>query len=176
MLISNYITPVMLFDPSGNTPRWLKIAGWVGLAVGVVLVVAAITILTMRISTATFLGAVAVGASKGILIGASIGIGVGATAGAVGSLVAGEEFGSKEFWSNTAYSTMLGFGIGAVVGGVIGGMNGANQWYNAKALEFTNVGSNEVVLGRTLIMSRSQKTEVQLTSILQMKYGRQQNQ
>lgn len=25
---------------------------------------------------------------------------------------------------------------------------GANSWYNARALEFTNAGSNEVVLGR----------------------------
>lgn len=28
-------------------------------------------------------------------------------------------------------------------------MRGANQWYNAKTLEFTNIGSNEVVLGRS---------------------------
>ena len=28
-------------------------------------------------------------------------------------------------------------------------MPGANCWYNAKAIEFTNVGSKEVVLGRS---------------------------
>ena len=44
---------------------------------------------------------------------------------------------------------LMGFGIGAVVGAVIGGFAGANGWYNAKALEFTNVGTKNVVLGRS---------------------------
>lgn len=49
---------------------------------------------------------------------------------------------------------MLRFGVGAGeifggVGAISGGFYGANGWYNAKALEFTNTGSNEVVLGRS---------------------------
>ena len=138
----------MYVDPDGNSPEWLKIAGWIGLTVGIVLVVAAITVLTAGVGTATLAGAIAVGAAKGILIGAAIGTGVGAAIGAGGSLIAGEEFGSTEFLENTMYSAMTGFGIGALVGGVVGGFCGANGWYNTKALEFTNFGSNEVLLGR----------------------------
>lgn len=44
---------------------------------------------------------------------------------------------------------MIGFGAGAVVGAIAGGIAGANSWYATKALEFTNMGSKEVVLGRS---------------------------
>ena len=141
--------PVNYFDPSGHAPQWLQIAGWVGLGVGILVCCVAIGILTAGVGTATFLGAVAVGAAKGALIGAAIGVGAGAIAGGAGAMIAGEEFGSSEFWSDVLYGGMLGFGAGAVVGAVAGGFHGANGWYNAKALEFTNVGSNEVVLGRS---------------------------
>ena len=60
----------------------------------------------------------------GTLVGAAAGIGIGATAGAIGSLIAGEEFGSEEFWSNTLYSSMAGFGAGAVIGAAVGGTIG----------------------------------------------------
>lgn len=139
----------MYADPSGHAPQWLQIAGWIGLGVGILVCGVAIGILTAGVGTATFLGAVAVGAAKGALIGAAIGVGAGAIAGGAGAMIAGEEFGSSEFWSDVLYGGMLGFGVGAVVGAVAGGFHGANGWYNAKALEFTNVGSNEVVLGRS---------------------------
>jgi len=114
--------PVMYSDISGYAPEWLKTMGIVGAIVGTVLVVAAITILTCGVGTATLAGAIAVGAAKGALIGAAIGVGVGATAGAVGSIIAGEEFGSSEFWSNTGYGAMAGFGIGALIGAISGGI------------------------------------------------------
>lgn len=117
------MTPVMYSDISGYAPEWLKTAGIVGAIVGTVLVVAAITILTCGVGTATLAGAIAVGAAKGVLIGAAIGIGVGATAGAVGSLIAGEQFGSNEFWSNTLYASLAGFGVGALIGGIYGGVS-----------------------------------------------------
>lgn len=141
--------PVMYADPSGYAPQWLKIAGWIGLAVGTALCIGAITILTAGVGTATFLGTVAVGAAKGALIGAGIGIGVGTIAGGVGAIISGESFGSNEFWSDVLYGGMLGFGIGSLIGAITGGFVCANGWYNAKAIEFTHVGSKEVVLGRS---------------------------
>ena len=141
--------PVNYSDVSGHAPQWLQIAGWVGLGVGILVCGVAIGILTAGVGTTAFLGAVAVGAAKGALIGAAIGVGAGAIVGGAGALISGEEFGSSEFWSDVLYGGMLGFGVGAVVGAVAGGFYGANGWYNAKALEFTNVGSNEVVLGRS---------------------------
>lgn len=86
----------------------------------------AIGILTAGVGTATFLGAVVVGAAKGALIGAAIGVGAGAIAGGAGAMIAGEEFGSSEFWSDVLYGGMLGFGVGTVVGAVAGGVHGAN--------------------------------------------------
>ena len=141
--------PIMNIDPSGHAPQWLQIAVWIGLGVGILVCGVAIGILTAGVGTATFLGAVAVVAAKGALIVAAIGVGAGAIAGGAGAMIAGEEFGSSELWSDVLYGGMLGFGVGAVVGTVAGGFYGANGWYNAKALEFTNVGSNEVVLGRS---------------------------
>jgi len=141
--------PIVYADPSGHAPEWLQIAGWIGLGVGILVCGVAIGILTVGVGSATFLGAVAVGAAKGALIGATIGVGAGAIVGGAGALISGEEFGSSEFWSDVLYGGMLGFGVGAVVGAVAGGFHGAKGWYNAKALEFTNVGSNEVVLGRS---------------------------
>ena len=138
-----------MVDPTGHAPQWLQILGWIGLAVGVLICTIAIGILTAGVGTATFLGAVAVGAAKVALIGATIGVGAEAIFGGAGAIIAGNEFGSSEFWSDVLYGGMLGFGIGAFVGAISGGFYGANGWYNAKALEFTNAGSNEVVLGRS---------------------------
>lgn len=104
--------PIMMVDFSGRAPKWLRIAGWIGLVVGVVLCAIAIGILTCGVGTATLFCAIAVGAAKGALIGASIGIGVGAIA---------------------------------------GGFSGANGWYNARVLEFTNYGTNDEVIIRKYI-------------------------
>ena len=46
--------------------------------------------------------------------------------------------------TGNAWREGLLFGFGAVVGAVIGGFLGANGWYNAKALEFTNQPSGYV--------------------------------
>lgn len=127
--------PISYCDPSGHAPQWLQVAGGIGLGVGILICGVAIGILTARVGTATFLGAVAVGAAKGALIGAAIGVGAGAIAGGSGAMISGEEFGSSEFWSNVLYEGMLGFGVGAVIEAVAGGIHGANGWYNAKALE-----------------------------------------
>lgn len=140
--------PVNMADPEGCAPKWLQIVGWVGFAIGATLCIASTIILFSGLSTATFIGAVVIGAAKGSLIGAGIGFGVGAVVGGVGAVLNGEEFGSKEFWSDFLYGGMAGFGVGAIVGAVYGGFYGANGWYNAKALEFTNSGSSEVFLGK----------------------------
>ena len=140
--------PVNMADPDGCAPKWLQIVGWVGFAIGATLCIASTIILFSGLSTATFIGAVVIGAAKGSLIGAGIGFGVGAVVGGVGAVLNGEEFGSKEFWSDFLYGGMAGFGVGAIVGAVYGGFYGANGWYNAKALEFTNSGSSEVFLGK----------------------------
>lgn len=99
--------PVMLTDSTGYAPEWLKTAAVI---TGVVLVVAAITILTFGVGTGTLLGAIAVGASKGALIGAAVGTAAGA---GIGYAVNGKE-GAIE-------GAMLGFGGGALAGAVIGG-------------------------------------------------------
>lgn len=118
----------MYSDITGYAPEWLKTAGIIGAIVGTVLVVAAITVLTCGVGTTvlagTLAGAIIHGAAVGALIGAAAGIGLGATAGAVGSLIAGEKFGSEEFWSNTLYGSMAGFGAGAIIGAAIGGVAG----------------------------------------------------
>ena len=74
------------------------------------------------VSTATLVGAIAVGAAKGALIGAGIGIGVGSIAGGIGAVASGEELGSSEFWSDVLYGGMLGFGVGSLIGAISGGV------------------------------------------------------
>ncbi len=131
----------MYSDISGYAPEWLKTAGTIGAIVGAVLVVAAITVLTCGVGTATLAGAIAVGAAKGILIGAAIGAGVGASAGAIGSLMAGEEFGSSEFWSNTLYGGMAGFGIGVLAGGIYSGISAGTSFNSLMGKSFGKLGT-----------------------------------
>ncbi len=102
--------------------------------------VAAITVLTCGVGTATLAGAVAVGAAKGALIGAA----AGAAVGAVGGYVATESL------DGAMTGAAIGFGGGALTGAAVGAGCGASAWYSARALEFTNnPSSTEVVLGRT---------------------------
>ncbi len=124
----------MFTDGSGHSPEWLKWLGWAGLAVGAALSNAAITILTAGVGTATLAGAIAVGAAKGALIGAAIGIGVGATVGAVGSAIAGYSITDAEFWINVGYSTMAGFGAGALIGAVAGGIHGGMAYMRSTVI------------------------------------------
>jgi hypothetical protein len=58
--------PVNRVDPTGNWSIWAT----VGVVVGAAICIAAVTVLTCGVGTATLAGAVAVGAAKGALIGA----------------------------------------------------------------------------------------------------------
>ena len=73
------------------------------------------------------------------LVGAAVGTAAGAGIG----------YATTGTLEGAATGAAIGFGAGAVVGAAVGGSVGANSWYNARALEFTNPGSNEVVLGRS---------------------------
>ena len=127
--------PVNRVDPTGNWSIWAT----VGVVVGAAICIAAVTVLTCGVGTATLVGAVAVGAAKGALIGAAAGTLVG---GGIGYAATGTIEGAIE-------GAAIGFGVGAVVGAVAGAKAGAGSWYNSMAQEFTNAGSNEVVLGRS---------------------------
>gem|GEM_PF-3168147 len=140
--------PTMFADPTGHAPKWLQIAGWVGLALGLVLCATAIVILAAGVSASTLLGAIAVGAAKGALIGGAIGAGMGAISGGISSAIAGNSISSGAFWSDVAFGAMVGFGIGALTGAISGGLSAENSWYYSKALEFTNNGSEFVYLGK----------------------------
>ena len=134
--------PVNYLDPNGNAEWWQ----WLIFGIGVAVVAAAAIVLTTVTggAAATFIGAVAIGAAKGALIGAAVGSVVGIAGGVIYAGVTGANMGDS-----ILSGFLMGFGIGAVVGAVIGGFAGANGWYNAKALEFTNVGTKNVVLGRS---------------------------
>jgi RHS repeat-associated protein len=99
--------PVMFTDSTGYAPEWLKTAAVI---TGVVLVVAAVTILTCGVGTGTLIGAIAVGAAKGALIGAAVGTAAGV---GIGYALNGKE-GAIE-------GAMLGFGGGALAGAIVGG-------------------------------------------------------
>lgn len=43
-------------------------------------------------------------------------MGVGAISGGVGAMIASEQFGSSELWSDVLFGTFLGFGTGALIG------------------------------------------------------------
>ena len=134
--------PVMYSDPGGNAPRWLVNLSIALAIIGGALVLASCGVLigaaTGLISVGTLAGATAVSASYGVLLGASYG--------ALTGMQIGYELGGTE---GMLIGMGMGFGIGSIGGGISGGISGANNWYNTKALEFTNFGSNEVVLGRS---------------------------
>ena len=100
--------PVNLCDNNGEWPDWATKAA---IAVGAVLCVAAVTVLTCGVGTATLAGAVAVGAAKGALIGATVGTVAG---GGIGYATTGTLEG-------TLKGAAVGFGVGAAVGAAVGG-------------------------------------------------------
>ena len=141
--------PVMRVDPNGND--WWH---WLIAAVAVVALCAiAVGVTALTGGASSFAFTVALGALKG----SAIGFGVGAVAGTAIGAVAGGIYSAvtgADLWSSVGQGALLGLGIGAfagaAIGAVIGGVSGANGWYNARALELTNVGSsNEVVLGHS---------------------------
>ena len=103
--------PVMFVDPTGHVPEWLK---WVAVGIGAALTIAAITVLTCGVGTATLTGAVMVGAAKETLIGAAVGV-IGG--GAIGYAIDGKD--------GMFTGAALGFGCGAVIGAIAGGISGA---------------------------------------------------
>jgi RHS repeat-associated protein len=124
--------PINRLDENG---QW-SIFATIGVAVGVTLAVAAITVLTCGVGTATLVGSIAVGAAKGALIGAAI----GTTAGAgIGYAVTGSVDGAIE-------GAAIGFGAGAVVGAVVGGVGAYSSYSKAASFISENGKSATEVL------------------------------
>lgn len=100
-------------NPINRTDTYGNWSGWAtaGVIVGAALCIAAVTVLTCGVGTATLAGAVAVGAAKGALVGAAVGTAAGAGIGyaATGTL------------QGAATGAAIGFGAGAIVGAVAGG-------------------------------------------------------
>ncbi|MDE6241815.1 MAG: hypothetical protein K2M08_05310 [Anaeroplasmataceae bacterium] len=121
-----YNNPVNYVDPDGHMPKWLQGLA-IGLAVvGAILVVGAITALTMGVGTTimatTMAGAVIHGAAIGTLIGAGIGVVAGGIIG-----------GATTNWSaeGILVGMGIGFGGGAIIGAIAGGSVGAFQYTSA---------------------------------------------
>ena len=118
--------PLNFVDPSGHAPEWLQGLA-IGLAaVGAVLVIGAVTALTMGVGTTiittTMAGAVIHGAAVGTLIGAGIGTVVGGIVG-----------GAVSDWSceRILIGMGIGLGAGAIIGAIAGGGVGAFQYTSA---------------------------------------------
>ena len=108
--------PVNRTDDGGNWSGWAT----AGLIVGAVLCVAAVTVLTCGVGTATLAGAVAVGAAKGALIGAAAGTALGAGVG----------YASTGTLGGAATGAAIGFSAGAVVGAAVGGGSAYSAYSN----------------------------------------------
>ena len=100
-------------NPINRTDTYGNWSGWAtaGVIVGAALVIAAITVLTCGVGTATLAGAVAVGAAKGALVGAAVGTAAGAGIG----------YATTGTLQGAATGAAIGFGAGAIVGAVAGG-------------------------------------------------------
>ncbi len=141
--------PVNFVDPSGHEAEWYNILGWIGLG----LVVAAATVLTMgtlgiAVGGAGLLGAVIHGAATGALIGAGIGVIGGAVGGIIYDAVAGNEFGLS-VWAGV----QAGLGIGAIVGMAVGGYTGYATFHGHSVYISTSDGTVNYV-GRTNDIAR----------------------
>ena len=144
-----YNDPVNYCDPSGHEAEWYNILGWIGLG----LVVAAATVLTMgtlgiAVGGAGLLGAVIHGAATGALIGAGIGVIGGAVGGIIYDAVAGNEFGLS-VWAGV----QAGLGIGAIVGMAVGGYTGYATFHGHSVYISTSDGTVNYV-GRTNDIAR----------------------
>lgn len=126
--------PVMMIDPMGCAPEWLKWLG-IGLAVvGAVLVIGAVTVLTCGVGTlaGTMAGAVIYGAAQGIVIGAAVGVVAGGIVGGIAT-----------DWSAEGILIGMGIGLGAgaILGGVIGGVAGGSS-FTANSAYISQYGGN----------------------------------
>ena len=141
--------PVMAVDHNGTIPEWLKWLG-IGLAiVGTLLVVGAITVLSMGVGTAmlgtAMIGSILHGAAIGTLIGAGVGV-------LAGGLIGG--FATNWSAEGILVGIGIGLGIGAIVGAVIGGSVGAiqynmaaNSWLNGKSAMINHFNSHGKDMG-----------------------------
>ena len=125
--------PVNYCDPSGHEAEWYNILGWIGVG----LVVAAATVLTMgafgiAVGGVGLLGAAIHGAAVGTLIGAGVGVVGGAAGGMIYDAVLGNDFGTS-VWAGI----QAGLGIGAIAGAVIGGAWGYNSFVKIDINKFT---------------------------------------
>ena len=116
--------PVNRTDINGNWSGWAT----AGIIVGTVLCVAAVTVLTCGVGTATLAGAVAVGAAKGALVGAAVGTAAGAGIGyaATGTL------------EGAATGAAIGFGAGSLLGAAFGGSHAASTFIPQEAYDTLN--------------------------------------
>ena len=129
-----------------NVPKWIKLG--IGILVIVGLVIA--TIATGGVAGG-LAGAVCAGALKGAAIGAVSEALVSGTIEGITSVI-----NKQSFWDGFVNGAADGFVFGATIGAVVGGIQGANGWYNAKAVEFThNPNSSEVVLGRSGVYEKT---------------------
>ena len=119
--------PVNRTDTRGNWSGWAT----AGVVVGAVLCIAAVTILTCGVGTATLAGAIAVGAAKGALIGAAAGTVAGA---GIGYAVTGTLDGA-------ATGAAIGFGAGSLLGVAAGGAYGGSSYVQAASF-LENHGAN----------------------------------
>lgn len=102
MLMSEYITPVMMVDPSGYLPTW---AEWV-IGVGVIVGLGIATVLT--------------GGVAGVILGAAF---YGALSGAIGGAVVSGAIGAiNGGWEGMLDGAASGFMWGALIGGASGAL------------------------------------------------------
>ena len=128
--------PINACDDDGDMPKWLR---WL-LGIGIVLVVAAVAVLSAGIAAGGLAGAVIHGAAVGSLIGAGVGAVGGAIAGGIYSAVTG-----ADFWTSVGIGIAAGFGIGAIVGALIGGVAGYIGYTPTKITGFTKHGINRAI-------------------------------
>lgn len=149
MLGYEHMTPVMYSDSTGNAPEWLKWLSIGAAVLGTILVVGAITVLTMGVGTTimatTMAGAVLHGAAVGTLIGAGIGVVAGGIIG-----------GAVSDWSTEGIliGMGIGFGGGALIGAIAGGATGAiqyssaaNSWYGGSKSMVSHFKNHGVKMG-----------------------------
>ena len=113
--------PVNRTDTRGNWSGWAT----AGVVVGAVLCIAAVTILTCGVGTATLAGAIAVGAAKGALIGAAAGTVAGAGIG----------YATTGTLDGAATGAAIGFGAGSLVGAIAGGMCAPSSYIPPEAYD-----------------------------------------
>ena len=121
--------PIMLVDPSGHMPEWLK---WI--LGGVVIIGLGIATIATGGAAAGVAGFIVAGAFKGAVLGAVSGALVSGTIGGITSAVAG-----NGFWKGFADSAADGFMSGAIIGGITGAISSGLQV--AKAASYWDKGT-----------------------------------